>query len=71
MADEQVRGLAVHVAARIVAEAGSGEVLISQITRALAEGSRGLTFEARGRYRLKGVEGEHELFAASSAVRGS
>lgn len=71
VADDNVRGLAVHVAARIVAEAGSGEVLISRITRDLAEGSRGLTFETRGRYRLKGVDGEQELFAASSADQGS
>jgi class 3 adenylate cyclase len=69
VADEQVRGLAVHVAARILAEADSGEVLISRITRDLAEGSRGLTFEARGRYSLEGVESEHELFAASSAAQ--
>jgi class 3 adenylate cyclase len=65
VADEKVRGLAVHVAARIVAEADSGEVLISRITRDLAKGSRGLTFEGRGRHRLEGVEGEQELFAAS------
>jgi class 3 adenylate cyclase len=71
VADEQVRGLAVHVAARIVAQADSGEVLISRITRDLAEGNRGLTFEVRGRYGLQGVEGEQELFAASSADQGS
>lgn len=69
--DEQVRGLAVHVAARILAEADSGEVLTSRITRDLAEDSRGLAFDARGSYRLQGVEGEHELFAVSAADSAS
>ena len=66
-ANEQVRGLAVHVAARIVASAAPGEVLVSGVTRDLAEGGRGLTFESRGRHRLKGVEREQELFVASGA----
>jgi class 3 adenylate cyclase len=65
---EEVRGLAVHTAARIVAEAPSGEVLVSGTTRDLAEGASGLTFEPRGRYRLKGLEREHDLFAAASSA---
>jgi len=65
LANQQVRGVAVHVAARIVATAAPGEVLVSGITRELAEGRRGLAFETRGRHRLKGVEREHELFAAN------
>jgi class 3 adenylate cyclase len=66
VSDDQVRGLAVHAAARILDQAGSGEVLVSGTTRDLAEGATGLTFESRGRHRLKGLEREHELFAASS-----
>jgi class 3 adenylate cyclase len=65
VADEQVRGVAVHVAARIVAEAAPGQVLVSTTTRELAEGGFGLAFEPRGRHRLKGVEREHELFAVT------
>jgi class 3 adenylate cyclase len=65
---EHVRGVAVHVAARILAEAGAGEVLVSGTTRDLAEGAAGLAFEPRGRYRLKGLEREHDLFAAASAT---
>jgi class 3 adenylate cyclase len=67
LANEQVRGVAVHVAARIVATAAPGEVLVSGITRELADGTRGLAFESRGRHRLKGVEREHELFVATGA----
>ena len=65
---DQVLGLAVHTAARIMAEAGGGEVLVSGTTRDLAEGAVGLTFESRGRHRLKGLEREHELFAAGSSA---
>jgi class 3 adenylate cyclase len=67
LSDESVRGVAVHAAARILAEAGSGEVLVSGTTRDLAEGAAGLAFESRGRYRLKGLDREHELFAAASS----
>jgi class 3 adenylate cyclase len=68
LSDDSVSGLAVHVAARIVAKAGSGEVLVSGTTRDLAEGAAGLAFESRGQHRLKGLEREHELFAASSSA---
>ena len=62
-----IHGVAVHAAARILAEAGAGEVLVSGTTRDLAEGATGLAFESRGRYRLKGLEREHDLFAAANA----
>jgi class 3 adenylate cyclase len=68
LSGERVRGLAVHAAARILAEAGSAEVLVSRTTRDLAEGAAGLAFKSRGRYRLKGLEREHELFAAGSSA---
>jgi class 3 adenylate cyclase len=64
MSGDHVRGLAVHTAARIVDQAGAGEVLVSGTARDLAEGATGLTFESRGGHRLKGLEREHELFAA-------
>ncbi len=64
LSGERVGGVAGHVAARVLAEAGPGEVLLSDTTRDLAEGGGGLAFESRGRYRLKGLEREHELFVA-------
>jgi class 3 adenylate cyclase len=63
---EQVSGVAVHAAARIVDEASSGEVLVSGTTRDLAEGSARLAFEPRGRYHLRGLGREHDLFAAAA-----
>jgi class 3 adenylate cyclase len=67
MSEDQVRGVAVHAAARVMAEAGAGEVLVSGTTRDLAEGASALTFESRGRHQLKGLEREHELFVARSS----
>jgi class 3 adenylate cyclase len=66
VSDDHIRGVAVHAAARIVDQARSGEVLLSGTTRDLAEGASGLAFESRGRHRLKGLEREYELFAATS-----
>jgi class 3 adenylate cyclase len=57
-----VRGVAVHLASRVMALAGPGEVLISGVTRDLVAGS-GLQFASRGRHELKGIEGEREVFA--------
>ena len=62
---DHIHGVAVHAAARILAEAGAGEVLVSGTTRDLAEGATGLTFEPKGRYRLKGLEREHDLFTVA------
>jgi class 3 adenylate cyclase len=68
MSGDHIRGLAVHAAARIMARAGAGEVLVSGITRDLTEGATGLTFESRGRHRLKGLDREHDLFVAGSSA---
>jgi class 3 adenylate cyclase len=57
-----VRGLAVHTAARIGALAGPGEVLVSATTRELLDGSS-LAFVDRGTHELKGLTGPRALFA--------
>lgn len=57
-----VRGVAVHEAARIMSAAGAGEILVSATTRALSGGSQ-LLFEPRGTRTLKGLPGEWELYA--------
>jgi Adenylate and Guanylate cyclase catalytic domain len=58
----ELRGVAVHIAARVAAAAGPGEVFVSRIVVDLVAGS-GLSFAARGEYELKGVAGEWGLFA--------
>jgi len=60
-----VRGLAVHIASRILALAGAGEILVSSTTRELAAGSD-LTFTSRGRHALKGIAGDREVFALAT-----
>ncbi len=62
--DAKVGGIAVHIGARVAAEAGSGEVLVSSTVRDLVAGS-GIAFEDRGEAGLKGVPGEWRLFAVS------
>ena len=60
---EDVSGLAVHVAARVMGLAKSGEVLVTRTITDLVAGS-GLEFDARGEHPLKGIPGEWPLFAA-------
>jgi len=59
---EDVGGIAVHFAARVMAEAGLGEILVSSTVRDLVAGS-GITFADRGTYSLKGFEGDWQLYA--------
>jgi class 3 adenylate cyclase len=63
--DGNVRGLAVHVGARVMALARPSEVLVSSTVRDLVGGS-GLAFEDRGTHELKGVPGEWHVFAAAT-----
>ena len=56
-----VRGLAVHVAARVMAVAGPGEVLVSATTWELVADA-GLAFEDAGIHELKGVTGARQLY---------
>jgi class 3 adenylate cyclase len=59
---EDVGGIAVHIAARIMAEAGPGEVVVSRTVRDLVAGSE-RQLEDRGTRRLKGIDGDWQLFA--------
>lgn len=65
LADDQVRGLAVHLASRVMSSARPGEVLVSRTVRDLVAGSE-ISFVSRGPHRLKGVPGEWELAEAVS-----
>jgi class 3 adenylate cyclase len=60
---DDLSGIHVHVGARVVGEAGPGEILVSRTVRDLVEGSD-IHFEDRGSVVLKGVEGERQLFLA-------
>ncbi len=58
---DDVGGIAVHTAARVLAEAKAGEVWTSRTVKDLVAGSR-LKFSERGTYSLKGVSGDWPLF---------
>jgi pimeloyl-ACP methyl ester carboxylesterase/class 3 adenylate cyclase len=60
----RIGGIGVHIAARIMALANGGEILVSRTVRDLAIGSK-LAFEARGSHTLKGVSDTWDLFAVS------
>jgi pimeloyl-ACP methyl ester carboxylesterase len=63
--DEDVGGIAVHIAARVGALADAGEVLVSSTVRDLVAGS-GIGFVDRGTQQLKGISDEWRLFAAAA-----
>jgi class 3 adenylate cyclase len=63
---EKVAGIAVHIAARVVASAGPGEILVSSTVRDLVSGAA-IAFRDRGPHALKGIPGEWRLFAVGDA----
>ena len=65
---DDVSGIAVHTAARIMAEAQPGEVLTSGIVSALVAGSELFEFADRGTKVLKGIPGALQIFSAKALL---
>jgi class 3 adenylate cyclase len=65
--NDGLRGIAVNVAARTMALAKPGEVLVSSTSKDLVAGS-GIAFRDRGTFEMKGLPGEHQLFAVETAA---
>jgi class 3 adenylate cyclase len=61
---DDVAGIAVHIGARVAAEAAPGEVLVSTTVKDLVAGS-GIKFEDRGARVLKGIPDQWRLFAVA------
>lgn len=59
-----IRGIAVHVAARVAGLGSAGEVIVTSTVRDLVAGS-GLLFVDRGMHALKGVSGERQVLAVA------
>jgi class 3 adenylate cyclase len=59
---DDVGGIAVHIAARVMATADAGEVLVSRTVHDLVTGSD-YVLEDRGAHSLRGMAGEWQLFA--------
>lgn len=60
-----LRGMAVHIGARVSGEAAAGEILASSTVRDLVAGS-GIGFEDAGRRTLKGVPDPWQLYRVTS-----
>ncbi|MGH2463059.1 MAG: alpha/beta fold hydrolase [Candidatus Limnocylindria bacterium] len=69
MQGDDVTGIAVAIGARVMSLARPSEVLVSSTVRDLVAGS-GLTFEDRGRHRLKGVPGQWRVYAVDQMPAG-
>ena len=63
---DDIGGIAVHIAARVLAKAGAGEILCSRTVKDLVAGS-GFVFAERGTHRLKGVPDSWQLYAVEPA----
>jgi class 3 adenylate cyclase len=61
IAGDDLRGVAVHEAARVAAAAGADEILVSEATRLLASGGP-FSFEPRAAVELKGLPGPRTLY---------
>ena len=63
--DADIGGIAVHIASRVLSQAGDGQVVVTRTVRDLATGTD-LEFAPLGTVTLRGVPGDWELFAARS-----
>ena len=61
---DDVSGIAVHLAARVMAEADPGEILVSRTVHDLVVGSE-IGFSDRGTHQLKGIEGQWQLYSVT------
>ena len=61
MAGEKLRGVTVHIGARVAGKAHAGEVVVSQTVKDIATGS-GFVFEDAGEHELKGVPDPWRLY---------
>jgi pimeloyl-ACP methyl ester carboxylesterase len=61
---KDIGGIAVHAAARVMAQSQPSEVLVSRVVADLVAGA-GLKFSERGSHELKGLPGRWDLFVAS------
>ena len=64
MRGQDIGGIAVHAAARVMAQCAPSEVLVSRVVTDLVAGA-GLKFAERGSHELKGLPGRWDLFSAS------
>jgi class 3 adenylate cyclase/pimeloyl-ACP methyl ester carboxylesterase len=59
---ERIKGIAVHIAARVLTQAGAGEIICSRTVKDLVAGA-GFRFTDRGSHSLKGIADEWQLYS--------
>jgi class 3 adenylate cyclase len=64
---KKLSGIAIHIASRILGEAGDEEILVSNTVKDLVVGS-GIAFNAHSEASLKGVPGTWQLFVVDEAT---
>ena len=64
--ESDIHGIAVHLAARIMDEAGAGEVVVSRTVKDLVAGSD-IEFDDTGEHFLRGIEQKWQLFRVKQA----
>jgi class 3 adenylate cyclase len=65
---DDLGGIAVHIAARVLARAGAGEVLCSRTVKDLVAGA-GFAFYNRGTHQLKGIPERWQLYTVQFSER--
>ena len=65
--DDDLSGIAVHIASRLLAFAAANEIIVSRTVKDLVVGS-GIRFDDRGEPELRDVPGKWQIFAASPAL---
>lgn len=65
VAGKKMRGIAVHIAARVMSLASGGSVFTTGTVRDLVAGA-GISFEDRGQHELKGVPGEWRVLEVTN-----
>jgi class 3 adenylate cyclase len=63
---DDIGGIAVHIAARVLGQAGAGEIVCSRTVKDLVAGA-GFAFDDRGAHRLKGIPDSWQLYAVELA----
>ena len=58
---DKLRGIAVHIGARVASQAGAGEILVSQTVKDITACSN-LAFDDAGEHELKGVPDRWQLY---------
>lgn len=62
LVEDDIRGIAIHEASRMLGLAGSSQILVSATTAGLIRDA-GIALEDRGEHELRGIDGRRQLYA--------